>query len=135
VLGRTTLPFVVDSLWFKGDCNILTYELEELVGTKLRALYQRKKGRDLFDLAYALGNADLDLQKVMECYEGYIAFPENHLPTAAEFAANLEVKIADPAFKDDVLPMLRDGVEYDADAALRKVMEAFVPLMKGGETH
>jgi len=28
--------------------------LEELLGTKLRALYQRRKGRDLFDLAVAL---------------------------------------------------------------------------------
>ena len=32
-----------------GKCEITTYSLNELLGTKLRALYQRKKGRDLFD--------------------------------------------------------------------------------------
>ena len=27
----------------KGGCEVTTYELDELAGTKLRALYQRKK--------------------------------------------------------------------------------------------
>ena len=43
-------PFSVNSSWFKGACEVLTYELAELTGTKLRAVYQRRKGRDLFDL-------------------------------------------------------------------------------------
>jgi len=42
--------FAVESRWFKGECEITTYTLEELLATKLRALYQRRKGRDLFDL-------------------------------------------------------------------------------------
>ena len=33
---------------------IQTYQLDELLGTKVRALYQRKKGRDLFDLGWHL---------------------------------------------------------------------------------
>lgn len=40
------VPFEVNSKWFMGSCNLTTYKLEELLGTKLRALYQRKKGRD-----------------------------------------------------------------------------------------
>ncbi len=39
--------FSIDSAWFQGRSEIPTYKLEELLGTKLRALYQRKKGRDL----------------------------------------------------------------------------------------
>jgi predicted nucleotidyltransferase component of viral defense system len=46
--------FSVENQWFSGDCEITTYYLEELLGTKLRALYQRRKGRDLFDLWKAL---------------------------------------------------------------------------------
>jgi len=38
-------PYAIDSPWFKGNCTIATYEIEELVATKLRALYQRRKGR------------------------------------------------------------------------------------------
>jgi predicted nucleotidyltransferase component of viral defense system len=44
--------FKVKNQWFNGSCKIATYQLYELVGTKLRALYQRKKGHDLFDLPY-----------------------------------------------------------------------------------
>lgn len=50
VLGLQEVPFRVESGWFTGEARLTTYQLEELVGTKLRALYQRKKGRDLFDL-------------------------------------------------------------------------------------
>lgn len=54
VYGFKRLPFSVHSRWFKGSGEITTYELAELLGTKLRALYQRRKARDLFDLHVAL---------------------------------------------------------------------------------
>ncbi|MCL2655032.1 MAG: nucleotidyl transferase AbiEii/AbiGii toxin family protein [Coriobacteriia bacterium] len=129
VLDRVLIPFIVDNLWFNGECDILTYQLEELVGTKLRALYQRRKGRDLFDLAHACDVADFDITEVAECYKRYIAFPDNHLPTAHEYAANLEAKLADPVFRADVEPLLRAEIEYDIDAAFQTVADAFIPLM------
>ncbi|MFX8254406.1 nucleotidyl transferase AbiEii/AbiGii toxin family protein, partial [Acinetobacter baumannii] len=52
--GLQRVPFAVNSRWFEGSCDINTYDLDELLGTKLRALYQRRKGRDLFDIATAL---------------------------------------------------------------------------------
>nr|WP_245529150.1 nucleotidyl transferase AbiEii/AbiGii toxin family protein [Aequorivita sublithincola] len=36
--------------------------MNKLLGTKLRALYQRSKGRDLFDLYYSRQNMELDLE-------------------------------------------------------------------------
>jgi predicted nucleotidyltransferase component of viral defense system len=50
VFDLKTLPFTVSNQWFTGKCEILTYQLDELIGTKVRALYERRKGRDLFDL-------------------------------------------------------------------------------------
>ena len=44
VLGPRPARFQVDSPWHSGAADVLTYEPEELLGTKLRALYQRKKG-------------------------------------------------------------------------------------------
>jgi predicted nucleotidyltransferase component of viral defense system len=44
----------INSEWFQGLSHVMTYQLNELMGTKLRALYQRRKGRDLFDLWYTL---------------------------------------------------------------------------------
>jgi predicted nucleotidyltransferase component of viral defense system len=130
VLEHATMPLAVDSLWFTGDCNILTCQIEELTGTKIRALYQRRKGRDLFDLAHICTVVDLNLAKVIECYKRYITFPDNHLPTMYEFAANLEAKMADKAFRDDVRPMLGAGIEYDVDSAFQKVANTFIPLMQ-----
>ena len=54
VLGTTTRPLAVDNPWFSGTAEIPVYHLDELLGTKLRALHQRRKGRDLFDLWVAL---------------------------------------------------------------------------------
>jgi len=41
VLGLVKVPFEVKNQWFNGRCEITTYKLDELIGTKLRALYQR----------------------------------------------------------------------------------------------
>ena len=72
VLGLQKVPFKVVNPWFDGECELTTYSLNELVGTKLRALYQRKKGRDLFDLYMAISRGDLDVEEVMKCYTRYM---------------------------------------------------------------
>lgn len=64
-------PFSIDSEWFNGKCTIVTYELEELLATKLRALYQRRKGRDLFDLWHVLKNNMVDIDKVITIFQKY----------------------------------------------------------------
>ena len=51
VLGPRNVRFDVVSPWHSGTAEALTYEPEELLGTKLRVLYQRKRGRHLFDLS------------------------------------------------------------------------------------
>ena len=53
VLDLVKIPFKGKNQWYNGSCEITTYQLEELIGTKLRALYQRRKGHDLFDLQKA----------------------------------------------------------------------------------
>lgn len=58
------LSRLVEGGWFTGKAMLTTYHLEELVGTKVRALYQRKKGRDLFDLYTALTARELELVDV-----------------------------------------------------------------------
>ena len=66
VHGFKTIPFGVSSRWFEGQCKISTYELDELLATKMRALYQRKKSRDLFDLATALEKTDVEPGRIVE---------------------------------------------------------------------
>ena len=65
VLPMVRVPFVVESDWYTGRSEVLTNELDELVGTKVRALYQRRKGRDLFDVYTALRTGRLNVDRVI----------------------------------------------------------------------
>ena len=62
----------MENSWFTGEAKLTTYHLEELVGTKVRALYQRKKGRDLFDLYTALTARELDVEQVLDEVNTYL---------------------------------------------------------------
>lgn len=89
--GFRSLPFAVESRWFNGTADITTYELDELLGTKLRALYQRRKGRDLFDMATALARGGVDPVRVAAAFRRYM-HEGGHRVTRAEFEANLASK-------------------------------------------
>jgi predicted nucleotidyltransferase component of viral defense system len=101
VLGLTEVVFNVHNQWFTGNCRIITYQLEELLGTKLRALYQRKKGRDLFDLYKALKGRDINLENVINCYRKYMAFSDGDSPSKAVYIANMEEKMQEEIFLTD----------------------------------
>lgn len=53
-----TRPFAVASPWFTGEADVPTFAIEELTATKIRALFQRRKGRDLFDLWLAVEHGE-----------------------------------------------------------------------------
>jgi len=107
VLGLTQHDFRVNNQWFSGNCSVTTYYLEELLGTKLRALYQRRKGRDLFDLYKALATQNLNIDNIIRCYREYISFVVDNPPTQKEYLQNMELKIKDKEFLDDTNLLLR----------------------------
>jgi predicted nucleotidyltransferase component of viral defense system len=117
VLGYTTKEFSVNTGWFKGSCNISTYHLEEMIGTKIRALYQRRKGRDLYDLYKALTLANMNLEQVITCYNEYMKFVVDNPPTQKQFLQNMELKMKDREFLDDTVSLLRVEEKYDYDKA------------------
>ncbi|MBK7652183.1 MAG: nucleotidyl transferase AbiEii/AbiGii toxin family protein [Flammeovirgaceae bacterium] len=122
VLGLAKIPFNVDSSWFKGSCNITTYQLEELLGTKLRALYQRRKGRDLYDLykAFTL-NEGLNTGNLIKCYLEYMKFSVGNSPSQKQFIDNMELKIKDSEFRGDITALLRPTEKYDQDIAYENI--------------
>ena len=118
VLGLVDFPYAVQSGWFNGDCEIRTYNINELLGTKLRALYQRSKGRDLFDLDYARRNMEINTDEIMECFRRYTLFStQNKLPSQKEFFQNIESKENDPDFTGDMEALLRPEIEYNQHEA------------------
>lgn len=130
ILGWEKKPFSVNSEWFKGDCNLTTYSLEELLGTKLRALYQRRKGRDLFDLWKALTTANVNPELVIKCYKEYMSFSlEKAIPTKKQFILNLEAKRNDTEFLGDTVALLRPEEKYNQDEAFELVLKNLVEIM------
>jgi predicted nucleotidyltransferase component of viral defense system len=128
--GLRRLPYSVTTLWHEASVDVTTYALEELLGTKLRALYQRKKGRDLYDLSVALGEHEVDGAAVVDCFQRYMA-ADGAAVTRAMFEENLAEKSVSPAFGDDVRPLLRDGDAYDVDAAFVRVNSELVARLPG----
>jgi predicted nucleotidyltransferase component of viral defense system len=117
VLGLKQIPYRIENGWFSGECMLTGYELEELLGTKLRALYQRRKGRDLFDLYWALKNQQVDAEKLIRCYKTYMQFSVDKPPTKKQFLANMEEKMTDREFLDDIHIILKPDVEYNNEVA------------------
>lgn len=119
VLGWSKFPYSVHSEWYTDSCEITTYPLEELLGTKLRALYQRRKGRDLFDLYTAVSTQEnLDLDKVLTCYRAYMnVVVGNNAPSQKEFLLNMEEKMRDDEFLGDTQLILRNGEAYTPQKA------------------
>ncbi len=134
VLGLSSRPFAIENPWFSGSAKVTTYALEELLGTKLRALYQRKKGRDLFDLAAALGDhPEADRGKIVDCFLRYLAHDKLRV-SRAQFEGNLEAKLEDPAFLGDIVPLLsnsRASASFDVPVAAREVQTSLIALIPG----
>ena len=97
--------------------NITTFHIDELLGTKLRALYQRSKGKDLFDLYYSNANLKPDYEKLLECYNVYMHFVVDKPPSKKKFLANLAEKQLNPDFIGDLEGLLRPEIQYDQDRA------------------
>jgi predicted nucleotidyltransferase component of viral defense system len=130
VLGFQRKPMAVDSRWFAAGADVPTYAIDELMGTKLRALYQRRKGRDLFDLWLCLERGMVDPATVVRCFGRYMEV-ENHPVTRALFEQNLHGKSQDPAFLADISPLLATGAAYNPDLALRRIRKAFIERLHG----
>jgi len=121
-LGYIKIPFKVNSKWYKGECMINTFRIEELLGTKLRALYQRKKGRDLYDLFTALDKAEnIDADKIIRCYQAYIQHSQGSVPGLEVFVKNIEEKMNDPEFIGDTIGLIRPDIRWNAIQAYKVV--------------
>lgn len=116
-LGIKTYPFAVENGWYQGDAEIASFAPEEMFGTKLRALLQRNKNRDLFDLLHGLEQLALDPDKLIACFNHYLAI-EGRLITRAVAEQRMLEKLT-RSLTEDIAPLLPTGVRFDDDDAIR----------------
>ena len=130
VFDWVMLPFEIKNEWFTGSTNIRLYQINELLGTKLRALYQRSKGRDLFDLYYARSNDNFDVDQILYCFKKYISFTKDKRPPSKkEFLLNLKRKEQDPTFKGDMEALLRPQINYNQNEAFEWIKSEVIDRM------
>ncbi len=124
VLGLQEYPLTCNTSWSTETVMIQTFKIEELLSTKMRALYQRRKGRDLYDLYVALRTLpQLDKQAVLHCFSKYIAFEGNHI-SKAHFLENMSLKLQNKEFREDLIPLLpRQREPFAPEIAYEHVRE------------
>lgn len=125
VFGYKDYQHSVKSDWFNGDCRVKSYSIEELLSTKMRALFQRRKGRDLFDIYYAFQKIKLDSQNILKGLKEYLA-KENLTISKNDFLINMENKILDTEFIGDTTALLRTEIKYDHLEAWNFIKEELI---------
>lgn len=119
-----TRGYQVSSPWFAGEAEVPTFELAELMATKIRAMFQRKKGRDLFDLWLAVRHGGLTPEQIASSFGPYR--PDGW--TVARALANIDEKLGEPDFTTDLAPLVNEMPERysvtDAAAVARDVIVA-----------
>lgn len=114
--------FGLESGWFTGKCEVPTYRLDELLGTKMRALYQRRQGRDLFDLWYGITVGKADAALIVKVFRKYLE-AEGKAVSQREFRENLAEKMNNPSFLGDTEDLLRTDLAYNRQEAYRLIDE------------
>ena len=130
--GLRRYPFEVENDWFRGDVEIQSYVAEELFGTKLRALLQRRKNRDLFDLLHGLDVLPVEPAKVIASLDHYLSL-EGTAISRAEAEQRMLEKLG-RSLIEDVVPLLPVGVRFEEADALRgfeRVWRELIQKMSG----
>lgn len=125
--GTYEIGHAVDNPWFSGEAQIPTFTPEEMLATKLRALLQRDKGRDLLDLSHAMSVLDeLHIRRVIELFMAYLEQSELTL-SRAQAEERMWAKLENPGFLSDIRPLLSaDVADSLTDDA---IMDAFTRVL------
>jgi predicted nucleotidyltransferase component of viral defense system len=110
-----------------------SYDLNEMLGTKLRALLQREHGRDLFDMSWTYyrsqepeSKVQLDPKRVAHAFHYYMA-QEGSEFSQAQIESELARRLKSFKFRKDMDGFLADGESYSVDDAHREFCKVFLP--------
>ncbi len=125
-------PFGIDSRWHQAKTEIASFEPEELFGTKFRALLQRRKNRDLFDLHEGIKQLSMNPDKLIACFVHYLSLEGKPISRA-----NAEQRMLEKlrrSLTEDIAPLLPAGVQFNDDDAMdafNNVWTELVARIKG----
>jgi predicted nucleotidyltransferase component of viral defense system len=108
------------------------FDIHEMLGTKMRALFQRKRGRDLFDLYWAMTKSPtrVDPASIIASFQHYLK-QEGTKTGRTEFIGILETHLADRGFCSDMQSLLRADITYDPQMAGKYIKTHLLSLLSG----
>lgn len=127
LLGIRPYRFTVDSDWYRGEAEIASFESEELFSTKLRALLQRRKNRDLFDLHHGFDQLDMDPDTLIACFNHYLALEGKPITRAVAEQRMLEK--LNRSMTEDIAPLLPVGIRFNDDDAIMAFEHVWTELI------
>ena len=107
-----------------------------MLATKFRALLQRDKGRDLYDLAHGLEIFEgIDLNRLVEMFQCYLALSEQKI-SRAQAQQRMFAKMANPRLLLDMRPLLPAAeaeilTEKSTFGAIRRIFADLVDQLPG----
>jgi len=124
-LSLDEIELHIDSSWFNSNSKVKTFNINELLGSKLRALYQRSKGRDLFDIWYVMMKTEVNPAVVIDSFHKFIEF-QGITIKRDDYLKNLEDKISDTLFLGDIKALLRPGVDFIPELAFNVIKSELI---------
>lgn len=117
--------------------SVVSYDLDEMLGTKLRALLQREQGRDLFDLWHAWKVSEqsnegikVDPARVGAAFRFYME-QEGSAFDSTEVRLELERRMSSKKFLSDMNNSLPVGRVYSPRQAYEEFCVVFLPHLDG----
>lgn len=132
ILGIQQYPFAVENGWYQATASIASFAPEELFGTKLRALLQRRKNRDLYDLHMGLQQLSMNPDTLLACFDHYLALEGKPISRANAEQRMLEKLTR--SLTEDIAPLLPPGIHFhedDAVAAFESIWTTLIARIKG----
>lgn len=114
--GIKRYPFALNSRWYQATVEIDSFSHEELFATKLRALLQRRKNRDLFDLQVGLQHLSMGPTRIVACFEHYLTLDGRPISRAVAEQRMLEKLSCN--LEEDIAPLLLAGVDFSGANAI-----------------
>lgn len=102
----------------------------------MRALYQRQKGRDLFDFWYANKEIKgIDFTEVIRIFMIYMEKGKTPV-TYKQYKENIDLKRSNKVFNNDIIPLLSPEIAkyYDLNEAYDLLFTLIVPSFKTVES-
>ncbi len=106
----------------EGNAEVTTYTLEELTSTKLRALMERSKGRDVYD-AYFISKLNPDPTIIRKMFLYYF-YRSRKIYNPSIHYRNL-TKRYETTYVDDVSTFVKPTVIFDLGTAAKDVTSAY----------